>query len=141
MQQPGNTKLVVDRLKDGLGVTTILQSAKGQSLGDYLFDFLSKLDCSVEVVAGLAGLNKSSLYRILNGEVSPQRNVLLRLSRILCMNFEQTQQLLKLGRQAGLTANDPRDIVIIGGIIHGLDIADINDDLERKGFGDLFGKK
>ena len=96
---------------------------------------------SVETIAGLAGLNKSSLYRILNAEVSPQRNVLLRLSRVLGMNLTETQKLLKIGDLASLSGSSPRDIVIIDGILRELDIIDINNHLEKNGFSDLFSKK
>lgn len=141
MQKIGPTEAAVNRLKNGVSVTEILHETKSPTLGDYLFNFLSKTTCSVEAIAGLAGLNKSSLYRILNGEVSPQRNVLLRLSRILNMDLDETQKLLKIGNSASLSGSTPRDIVIIGGIINNQDIVDICNHLTENGFPDLFSKK
>ena len=131
MQQSGPTEIAVSRLKGGASVTQLLHEANGPALGDYLFQFLRKTPRSVETIAGLAGLNKSSLYRILNAEVSPQRNVLLRLSRVLGMNLSETS----------LSGSSPRDIVIIDGILRELDIIDINNHLEKNGFSDLFSKK
>lgn len=141
MQKPSPTEQAILNLKNGVSVTELIHGVSGPSLGDYLFSFLCRLDCSVETVAGLAGLNKSSLYRILNGEVSPQRNVLLRLARTLNMDLGQTQHLLKAGRLATLSGSDPRDLVIIDGILRGLDIVDINDNLARNRYPDLFSKK
>ena len=141
MQQSGPTEIAVSRLKGGASVTQLLHEANGPALGDYLFQFLCKTPRSVETIAGLAGLNKSSLYRILNAEVSPQRNVLLRLSRVLGMNLSETQKLLKIGDLASLSGSSPRDIVIIDGILRELDIIDINNHLEKNGFSDLFSKK
>jgi hypothetical protein len=141
MQQSGPTEIAVSRLKGGTSVTQLLHEANGPALGDYLFQFLRKTPRSVETIAGLAGLNKSSLYRILNAEVSPQRNVLLRLSRVLGMNLSETQKLLKIGDLASLSGSSPRDIVIIDGILRELDIIDINNHLEKNGFSDLFSKK
>lgn len=141
MQKPSPTEMAISRLRDGVSITELLRETREPSLGDYLYSFLCRLDCSVETIAGLAGLNKSSLYRILNGEVSPQRNVLLRLARILAMNLSQTQRLLKAGKQATLSGGDPRDIVIIDGILRGLDIMDINNNLTQNCFSDLFSKK
>lgn len=141
MQQSGPTEIAVSRLKGGASVTQLLHEANGPALGDYLFQFLRKTPRSVEAIAGLAGLNKSSLYRILNAEVSPQRNVLLRLSRVLGMNLSETQKLLKIGDLASLSGSSPRDIVIIDGILRELDIIDINNHLEKNGFSDLFSKK
>ena len=137
MQQSGPTEIAVSRLKGGASVTQLLHEANGP----YLFQFLCKTPRSVETIAGLAGLNKSSLYRILNAEVSPQRNVLLRLSRVLGMNLSETQKLLKIGDLASLSGSSPRDIVIIDGILRELDIIDINNRLEKNGFSDLFSKK
>lgn len=141
MQKPGPTEMAISRLQEGVSITQLLHETREPSLGDYLYSFLCRLDRSVETVAGLAGLNKSSLYRILNGEVSPQRNVLLRLARILSLDLSQTQCLLKAGKQATLSGRDPRDIVIIDGILRELDIIDINDNLNRNRFSDLFSKK
>ena len=134
MQQSGPTEIAVSRLKGGASVTQLLHEANGPALGDYLFQFLRKTPRSVETIAGLAGLNKSSLYRILNAEVSPQRNVLLRLSRVLGMNLSETQKLLKIGDLASLSGSSPRDIVIIDGILRELDIIDINNRLEKTAF-------
>lgn len=141
MEKPGPTETAVSRLKNGVPVAQILDETRSPTLGDFLFEFLSKMDGSVELIAGLAGLNKSTLYRILNAEVSPQRNVLLRLSRILGMDLSQTQKLLKIGKVATLTGSSPRDIVIIDGILRRLDIADIDENLQKNGFSDLFSKK
>lgn len=141
MQKAGPTENVITDLNGGKSVTEILRKTKSPTLGDYLFDFLCKTTRSVETVAGLAGLNKSSLYRILNAEVSPQRNVLLRLSRILNMNLSETQDLLKIGNLATLSGSNPRDIIIIDGIIRNQDIVDISNKLIKYGYSDLFSKK
>ena len=97
MQQSGPTEIAVSRLKGGASVTQLLHEANGPALGDYLFQFLRKTPRSVETIAGLAGLNKSSLYRILNAEVSPHRNVLLPLSRVLSINLSETHKLGFIG--------------------------------------------
>lgn len=141
MQKSGPTETVISRLNGGTSVTQILQETKSPTLGDYLFEFLCKTNRSVETIAGLAGLNKSSLYRILNAEVCPQRNVLLRLSRILNMNLSETQKLLKIANLATLSGSNPRDIVIIDGISWNRDIVDINNKLIKFGYSDLFSKK
>lgn len=141
MQKPGPTETVISRLNNGASVTQILREVKGPALGDYLYVFLCKTSRSVETIAELAGLNKSSLYRILNAEVSPQRNVLLRLSRVLNMNLSETQNLLKTGNLATLSGSNPRDIIIVDGIIRGSDIADISSKLTEFGYSDLFSKR
>lgn len=141
MEKIGNTEFAASQLKKGIPLAQVLKESRSVSIGDYLYRFLSKTDRSVETIAGLAGLNKSSLYRILNAETTPQRNVLLRLSRILSMDFPETQMLLKIGKHATLSGSNPRDIIIMEGIIKNLDIMDISSNLARMGHTDLFAKK
>lgn len=134
------TEAAIEKLKKGVPLTQVIRGSDSQTVGDYLYSFLSNTSKSVEAVAGLADLNKSSLYRILNAETNPQRNVLLRLSRILEMNLTETQTLLKLGGHATLSGSSPRDIVIISGILKEQDIIDISTVLSENGFADLFAK-
>lgn len=98
------------------------------------------VDKSVEVIAGLADLNKTTLYRILNGEMNPKRNVLLRLSRVLNMDLDETQDLLKCGNVATLSGTRPRDILIMDGILSGKDLTDISGILKEHALPDLFSK-
>lgn len=134
------TEAAIEKLKKGVPLAQVIRGSDSQTVGDYLYSFLSNTSKSVEAVAGLADLNKSSLYRILNAETNPQRNVLLRLSRILEMNLTETQTLLKLGGHATLSGSSPRDIVIISGILKEQDIIDISTVLSENGFADLFAK-
>lgn len=141
MNKLSPTHSVINLLKQGKSLENILEEVNLPSLGAYIFEFICKTNCSVEVIAGFADLNKTSLYRILNGEINPHRNVLLRLSRVLNMNIDETQQLLKCGNVALLSGRRPRDVVIMDGIIHNNDIADINENLEKHKMPDLFSKK
>ena len=141
MEKITPTEHAILRLKNGVPVTHILQDTQSPSMGDYLYGFLCKTDRSMEAISGLAGLNKSTIYRILNGEVSPQRNVLLRLARTLEMDLSETQKLLKIGKVASLSGSDPRDIIIMDGIMRSRDIVDICNRLMRSGYSDLYSKK
>ena len=57
------------------------------------------------------------------------------------MSLSETQKLLKIGNLASLSGSNPRDIVIIDGILRNLDIVDISNNLIKNGFSDLFSKK
>lgn len=135
------TELAVALLREGKPLAQVIHEAKLPSLSAYLFSFICKTDASIEIIANLASLNKASLYRILNGESNPGRNVLIRLSRILNMSLEETQTLLKCGNVASLSGSKPRDIIIINGILNRLEIDDINDLLLKHGFTDIYSKK
>lgn len=135
------TELAVALLREGKPLAQVIHEAKLPSLSAYLFSFICKTDTAIEIIANLASLNKASLYRILNGESNPGRNVLIRLSRILNMSLDETQTLLKCGNVASLSGSKPRDVVIIEGIIKAKEIDDISNTLVEHGFGDLYSKK
>lgn len=135
------TELAISLLREGKPLNQVIMEAKLPTLSAYLFDFICKTNKSVEAIADLASLNKASLYRILNGESNPGRNVLIRLSRILNMGLDETQVLLKCGNVALLSGSKPRDIVIIDGILNGKEIDDINDVLAEHGFSSIYSKK
>ena len=64
-------------------------------------------------------------------------NVLIRLSRILEMDFKETQKLLKCANLATLSDRIKRDVIIMDGIKKNKCIADINDELIAHDFPDL----
>ena len=66
--------------------------------------------------------------------------MLIRLSRILNMSIESTQQLLKMAGFSPLSGSRTEDVIIIYGIINDLNIMDIDRDLTRNGFPGLFSK-
>lgn len=135
------TELAIDLLKKGKPVDQVVKEARLPSLGAYLFDFICKKELSVQVTAELAGLNRATLHKILNGDMNPRPNVLLRLSRVLKMNLDETQKLLKCGNCAMLSGGRPRDIHIMDGILHDRCIADIDESLTAKGFPGLFTQR
>lgn len=135
------TEMAIDLLKKGKPVELVVKEARLPSLGAYLFDFICKRDLSIQVTAELAGLNRVTLHKILNGDMNPRPNVLIRLSRVLGMNLDETQKLLKCGNCATLSGGKPRDVHIMDGIIHGKCIADIDEDLTDHGFPGLFTQR
>lgn len=141
MNELSPTEIAIDLIKRGKSLNTVIQEAKLPTLSAYLFEFICKKNISVDTVAGLADLNKTSLYRILNGEMNPRPNVLIRLSRVLDMDIEETQKLLKCGNCASLSGSKPRDVYIMDGIIHNRTITEISDILTEHSLPDLFTKR
>lgn len=140
MNTLGPTELAVSLLKQGHSTDEILKTSNFPTLGAYLFEFICKRDISVNIAADLSELNKTSLYRILDGKLNPTRNALIRLSRVLEMNYDETQYLLKCGNVASLSGTRARDIKIIEGILHNRQLGDINEELIKSGFSDLSSK-
>ena len=91
-------------------------------------------------LAAFALLFVSSLYKIMDGTVQPQRNTLLRLALTLDMDFEQCQQLLKAGSVAQLTSSRLRDRIIMIGLLNQEPLDEISRTLDEQGFVDLYAK-
>ena len=104
----------------------------GPSLSDLLNTALGQ--------RGISGINRTSLYKIMDGTVQPQRNTLLRLALTLDMDFEQCQQLLKAGSVAQLTSSRLRDRIIMIGLLNQEPLDEISRTLDEQGFVDLYAK-
>ena len=134
----GETELAIKRMREGWSLEDILMQTQLPDLGKFLLKFIYKKDISIEALAGLAAMNKSTVYRICENKMHPSSNVLIRLSRVLNMDIEETQKLLKCGNLATLSGTKKRDVIIMDGIIKKSDIVAINDELIAHGFPDLF---
>ena len=110
------------------------------SISGVLIEMMEKRGKSVEVVAGLADVEPTTIYRIIKKERNPSRNILFRLALAMELTFAETQVLLKSGNCASLSASRPRDLVIMDGIIHNRDFVEVNVELEKKGFPNLNGR-
>ena len=100
----------------------------------------ASLDLLVAAAAELSGINRTSLYKIMDGTVQPQRNTLLRLALTLEMDFEQCQQLLKAGSAAQLTSSRLRDRIIMVGLLNREPLDEISRTLDEQGFINLYAK-
>lgn len=136
-----DTKTMERRLRDRVSASALLQHADPQGLPGYLDHLMGRRGISTDALAELSGLNRASLYKILNGSTrAPQRNVLLRLALTLRLSFDEAQQLLKYGGQASLSGQRGRDILISDGIIHQKSIDEVCARLREYRFPDLYGK-
>lgn len=133
------TQKAIADLKSGKHWGDITVGSMGK-LGSMLMDQIAAKGISIGAASELAGLNRATLYKILNGDTHPTRNVLIRLSCILDMNVEKTQELLKTANVPTLSGSKKEDLIVMYGIINHLDIADIDGDLTRNGYCSLFSK-
>lgn len=141
MDKPEPTQKVISMLKKGYAAEEIINGSKFPTLGNYLLEFICRRNVDIPILAQNVQLNKATVYRILEGQLNPSRDVLIRLSRALCMNLDQTQYLLKYGNAAALTSARARDIKIIDGILKDLPLGSINEELQKSGFPDLSNKR
>ena len=140
MEKYAPTQKAIDALKSGKHWRDLASARAKNSLGSFLMNQLYLKDVSAGTVSELAGLHRATLYKILNGDTHPTRNVLLRLSRVLDMDMEKTQELLKLADVPMLSGSKKADLIIMYGIINKLSISDIDDDLVRNACPGLYSK-
>ena len=126
------TQYFVQKIIEGYPVEPLAEIPLGPSLSDLLNTALGQRDIS--------GINRTSLYKIMDGMVQPQRNTLLRLALTLEMDFEQCQQLLKAGSAAQLTSSRLRDRIIMVGLLNREPLDEISRTLDEQGFINLYAK-
>lgn len=94
-----------------------------------LLELFQKSGLSKAVLAKRAGTSEVYLYQILAGERVPSRDRAICLCFGLRATLEQTQELLKHSGLAQLYPKNRRDAIILYGLIHHLDLVEINDRL------------
>ena len=78
-------------------------------------------------VVSRSQLSEVYAYQILSGvRPNPSRGKLLCLTLAMGLTLEETQTLLKQTGYAPLYAREPFDCVVIYGIIHGMDVVQVN---------------
>ena len=115
-------------------VKHIMESRKMSypTVSNVLDEFMSKKKLSVDALADMSGIDSSGIYRIMNGQRNPSRNILLRIAMALSLSVEETQVLLKSGNCAPLSAARERDLIIMDAIIHGKKYDSVNELLVSK---------
>ena len=89
-------------------------------------------------LAKRAGMSEVYVHQVFSGRRTPSRDRLLCLCIGLEATLEETQRLLKQAIYAQLYPANKRDAIIIHGIAHGTDLAQINDKLFTEGEKTLF---
>ena len=92
---------------------------------------------TIKSLCELAVISPALWYRIVNDTVRPGQDVLLRLAFVLEMTPGETQELLKSGHCALLTADSKRDVAIIYGLKNELNLGEMDTVLEAYGLETL----
>ena len=88
-----------------------------ESLPSYLNKKMGERNLSTAQLFEAANTERSTGYKIMNGQLLPSRDSLLRVGFALGLDVNEVQYLLKIGRRARLTPRDSRDAVILHCII------------------------
>ena len=127
----------IDSLQQGLmdspDLTQFLSQNQEQfvnkNVAELLNHLFEKKNISKAALAKQAGMSEIYLHQIFAGRRNPSRNRLLCLCYGLDASVKETQELLKRCGKAQLYPKLKRDAIIYYGLLHKLDLFEINDKL------------
>lgn len=109
-----------------------------ESATDLLSRFIQEKSISKAVLAKNSGMSEVYLHQLFSRRRSPSRSRLISLCFGLALTLEESQMLLRRSGHAELYPHNRRDAILIYGLIHGMNIFEINDQLFEKGEEPLF---
>lgn len=132
------TKMMLDGSVSLDSLDQILKNAKpALPLKSHLLKLMGEREMSNEDLGIFANIGRSTVYKIMDGKQRPEQDVLLRMAFALELTGEETQELLKAGHRAPLTASRPRDIAVIFGLQNGLTLDEMDGILMERGMDPL----
>ncbi len=109
-----------------------------QSIAELLTELYQKKNFSKAALARKAGMSEVYLHQVFAGRRNPSRDRLLCLCVGLETTLEEAQQLLKQASCAPLYPRLKRDAIISYGIVHHMELGEINDKLFSENEKTLF---
>lgn len=100
-----------------------------QAVSQLLSELYEKKSISKAALARRAGMSEVYLHQVFSGRRSPSRDRLLCLCLGLEATLEETQELLRQAGFAQLYPRHKRDAIISYGLVHGISLGEINDQL------------
>lgn len=97
-----------------------------ESIPSYLNKKMGQRNLSTAQLFEAALTERSTGYKIMNGQLLPSRDSLIRVGFALGLDVNEVQYLLKIGRRARLTPRDSRDAAILHCIIKRLPLIQAN---------------
>lgn len=107
------------------------------SLTEYLEKLLKDKNLKKSDVIHSSNLDKTYAYQIFDGKRKPSRDKLLQLAFGLGLNVEETQNLLKIAREAVLYPRVKRDVFILAALHNKFSLIDCDEMLEKYNFKPL----
>ena len=101
----------------------------GSTIADLLETIYNKRGISKAALARKAGMSEVYLHQVFSGRRMPSRDRLLCICIALELSLEETQDLLKRASYAQLYPRIQRDAIISYGILHHMDLEEINQTL------------
>lgn len=125
-----DTKELLHRLSKSTDIKKFLDENEDEFINLNCVDFLNSIIAQKNIT--IASVAKKSgqgdyVYKVLNGERKPSRDVLISIAFGMQLSLDETQLLLRISKNAMLDPRDRRDSIIIYGINEKLSVDLIND--------------
>ncbi len=128
-----DTKNLQEVLMTSPSLSHFLEENEGHFISETVTEILNRVflnqNISKAALAKRSGMSEIYLHQIFAGRRTPSRNRLLCLCYGLDMSLEETQDLLKECGLAQLYPKIRRDAIITYGLVHHIDLFEINDQL------------
>lgn len=100
------------------------QQAAIESIPSFLNRKMGQRNLSTAQLFEAARSERSTGYKIMNGQLLPGRNSLLRVAFVLNLRVEEVQYLLRIGKRACLSVSNRRDAIILHCLINRLSLCE-----------------
>lgn len=100
-----------------------------RDMAGYLQEIFQQKNISKSSLAKRANISEVYLHQVFAGQRNLSRNKLLCVCIGLSATLDETQNLLQKGGHAQLYAKNKRDAAVMFGLLHGMDLDTINDEL------------
>ena len=104
-----------------------------RDMAGYLQEIFQQKNMSKSALAKRANISEVYLHQVFAGQRNLSRNKLLCVCIGLSATLDETQNLLQKSGHAQLYAKSKRDAAVMFGLLHGMDLDTINDELLEMG--------
>jgi transcriptional regulator with XRE-family HTH domain len=124
------TDELTNQLKETKSLESYIDDNKSEFLSDTVSEVLNKLlikkDLKKSEVVKASNLHRSYVYEIFNGDKVPSRDKIIAIAFGMCLDLDETQQLLKRCGHRELYSRDRRDSIIMFALNNKKSLIDCN---------------
>lgn len=132
-----STGTLLNRLRGGKNFQRFLEDSKNDfekcSLSTYLNKLCAERSLMPSEIIRRAQIERTYGHQIFNGTRVPSRDKLIQIALGFGLSLEETQALLKTAQKSMLYAKIERDAAFIFGILHGMNVMEVQDLLASAG--------
>ena len=134
---PTETEAVLQMIEKNEKLIQVRKDFVLEPLSSLLNRYMGKRGLTTEALFERIGASRAYGFRVMKGQRRPERDMLVSLALEMGMTYEETQNLLKVGRRVQLTPRDERDFLLVFCAMHGKSLGEADDLLKESGMKPL----